>query len=59
LCKRIKFIHMIAGTILFLIFFGMALWILLFLFGFIGLWVQWRVVEIMQAQMAKRGPVEI
>ena len=49
---------MLAGTILFLIFFGMALWILLFLFGFIGLWVQWRVLEILQAQIAKRGPIE-
>jgi hypothetical protein len=46
---------MTLGTTLFFIFFGMAFWILLFLSGFIGLWVHWGLVAITKAQLAKRG----
>ena len=43
------------GIAIFLFFFGMDFWILLFLSGFIGLWVHWGIVSIMKAQLAKRG----
>ena len=49
---------MTLGTTLFFIFFGMAFWILLFLSGFIGLWVHWGLVAITKAQLAKRGLIE-
>tara|TARA_B100000963_G_C22534022_1_gene628893 strand:- start:112 stop:267 length:156 start_codon:yes stop_codon:yes gene_type:complete len=43
------------GFAIFLFFFGMAFWVLLFLSGFIGLWVNWGMISIMKAQLAKRG----
>ena len=46
---------MVLGTAIFLFFFGMAFWVLLFLGGFVGLWVQWGVIEITKAQLSKRG----
>ena len=49
---------MTIGVIIFLIFFGMAFWILLFLGGFIGLWVNWGIMDIMKAQLAKRGLIK-
>lgn len=49
---------MTLGSVLFLTFFGMAFWILLFLSGFIGLWVQWGLIDITKAQLAKRGLID-
>ena len=50
---------MALGTAVFLFFFGMAFWLLLFLFGFVGLWTQWGSVSIMKANLAKRGIINI
>ena len=47
------------GFAIFLIFFGMAFWVLLFLSGFIGLWVNWGIVDIVKANLAKRGVINI
>ncbi|CAI8164204.1 MAG: hypothetical protein ISQ99_07190 [Flavobacteriales bacterium] len=49
---------MVIGTAIFLFFFGMAFWVLLFLGGFIGLWVQWGVIDITKAQLSKRGIIK-
>ena len=49
---------MAIGTAIFLFFFGMAFWVLLFLSGFIGLWVHWGLVAITKAQLAKRGLID-
>jgi hypothetical protein len=49
---------MVLGTAVFLFFFGMAFWVLLFLGGFIGLWVQLGVIEITKAQLSKRGIIK-
>tara|TARA_B100000780_G_C20671180_1_gene267132 strand:+ start:279 stop:434 length:156 start_codon:yes stop_codon:yes gene_type:complete len=49
---------MVIGTAIFLFFFGMAFWVLLFLSGFIGLWVHWGVIEITKAQLSKRGIIK-
>ncbi len=49
---------MVIGSAIFLCFFGMAFWILLFLSGFVGLWVQWGLIDILKAQLAKRGIIE-
>tara|TARA_X000001036_G_C20490152_1_gene729452 strand:- start:327 stop:482 length:156 start_codon:yes stop_codon:yes gene_type:complete len=49
---------MVIGSAIFLCFFGMAFWILLFLSGFVGLWVHWGLVAILKAQLAKRGIIE-
>ena len=49
---------MILGTAVFLFFFGMAFWVLLFLGGFVGLWVQWGAIEITKAQFSKRGIIK-
>ena len=49
---------MVLGTAVFLFFFGMAFWVLLFLGGFVGLWVQWGVVKL-QAQLSKRGIIKM
>ena len=49
---------MVLGTAIFLFFFGMAFWVLLFLGGFIGLWVQWGVIDITKALLSKRGIIK-
>ena len=49
---------MAIGTAIFLFFFGMAFWVLLFLSGFIGLWVQRGIIEITKAQLSKRGIIK-
>ena len=49
---------MVIGTAIFLFFFGMAFWVLLFLGGFIGLWVLWGVIDITKAQLSKRGIIK-
>ena len=54
--SNLKF--MVIGTAIFLFFFGMAFWVLLFLGGFIGLWVQWGVIDITKAQLSKRGIIK-
>ena len=46
------------GVAIFLFFFGMAFWVLLFLFGFIGVWVNWGLIENTKAQLAKRGLIK-
>jgi len=50
---------MALGFAIFLFFFGMAFWILLFLSGFIGLWVHWGIIDIIKANLAKRGIITI
>ena len=49
---------MVIGTAIFLFFFGMAFWVLLFLGGFIGLLVQWGLIDITKAQLSKRGIIK-
>ena len=49
---------MVLGTAVFLFFFGMAFWVLLFLGGFVGLWVQWGVIEITKSATFKRGIIK-
>ena len=49
---------MYLGLAIFLIFFGMAFWVLLFLMGFIGLWAHWGVMSMIKAKLAKRGFTE-
>ena len=49
---------MVIGTAIFLFFFGMAFWVLLFLGGFIGLCVQWGLIDIIKAQLSKRGIIK-
>ena len=44
---------------IFLFFFGMAFWILLFLSGFVGLWVHWGLIAIVKANLAKRGIINM
>ena len=51
-------VEMSIGVAIFLFFFGMAFWVLLFLFGFIGVWVNWGLIEITKAQLAKRGLIK-
>ena len=46
------------GVAIFLFFFGMAFWVLLFLFGFIGAWVNWGLIDITKAQLARRGLIK-
>ena len=46
------------GVAIFLIFFGMAFWVLLLLFSFIGAWVNWGLIDITKAQLAKRGLIK-
>ena len=43
------------GVAIFLIFFGMAFWVLLFLMGFVGLWAHWGAMSMLKAKMAERG----
>jgi len=43
------------GVTLFLIFFGMAFWILIFLMGFVGLWAHWGAMSMLKAKLAERG----
>lgn len=47
------------GVTIFLIFFGMAFWLLLFLMGFAGLWAHWGLLSIVKANLAKRGAVKL
>ena len=56
--KNSNLVYMSLGVAIFLFFFGMAFWVLLFLFGFIGAWVNWVLIDITKAQLAKRGLIK-
>ena len=43
------------GVVIFLLFFGMAFWILFFLMGFVGLWAHWSLISMIKAFLAKKG----
>ncbi len=43
------------GVAIFLIFFGMAFWILIFLMGFVGVWAHWGLMSMIKAKLAERG----
>jgi hypothetical protein len=46
---------MLIGAALFLIFFGLAFWVLIFVMSFVGVWASWGGVAMAKAKFAKKG----
>ncbi len=46
---------MFIGFALFIIFLGLAFWVLIFAMGFCGLWANWGAIAMLKAKFAKKG----
>ena len=46
---------MVIGSILFIVFFALAFWVLIFLMSFVGVWAGWGGIAMAQAKFAKKG----
>ncbi|MCT4581922.1 MAG: hypothetical protein N4A35_10925 [Flavobacteriales bacterium] len=46
---------MLIGTAIFLIFFGLAFWVLIFVMSFVGVWASWGGIAMAKAKFAKKG----
>lgn len=46
---------MLIGTAIFLVFFGLAFWVLIFVMSFVGVWASWGGIAMIKAKFAKEG----
>lgn len=46
---------MLIGSAIFLIFFGLAFWVLTFVMSFVGVWATWGAIAMVKAKFAKKG----
>ncbi len=46
---------MVIGTLIFLIFFFLAFWVLIFVMSFVGVWAGWGTMDMIKAKFSKKG----